>query len=174
MFSLKTLIICAIYAAVLFFGRRLEISLAARSSNRPGLILPVIALIIAAALSVPNFIVAWDVSFSLVAFLAAVVLFVFYMIPALYFSLLYVEGRKEVRARKLARSKRMRQATTQQRVQPNLQRRYEGDFEKQDPIVYMPKQGTARAGRPETVNRPRAARNARTTTSRRSTSGRRR
>lgn len=138
MFSLRTLIIFAIYAAVLYFGRRLEQQLSRHNNPRPGLILPVLAVILAAALSFRNFWIAWDVEFSLFAFLAAVALFVFFAVPAIYFILLYVEGRKEVRARKVARSMRVRQAKTQQRVQPNLQQRYESPLVKQEPIVYMP------------------------------------
>lgn len=138
MFSLRTLIIFAIYAAVLYFGRRLEQQLSRHNNPRPGLILPVLAVILAAALSFRNFWIAWDVEFSLFAFLAAVALFVFFAVPAIYFILLYVEGRKEVRARKVARSMRVRQAKTQQRVQPNLQQRYESSLVKQEPIVYMP------------------------------------
>ena len=102
MFSLRTLIIFVIYAAVLYFGRRIELSLSRRNSPRPGLILPVVAVIVAAVLSFRNFWIAWDVQFSLFAFLAAVALFVFYAVPAIYFILLYTEGRKEVRARKVA------------------------------------------------------------------------
>lgn len=138
MFSLRTLIIFIIYAAVLYFGRRLEQQLARHNNPRPGLILPVLAVIIAAGLSFRNFWIAWDVEFSLYAFLAAVALFVFFAVPAIYFILLYIEGRKEVRARKVARSMRVRQAKTQQRVQPNLQQRYESPLVKQEPIVYMP------------------------------------
>ena len=132
MFSLRTLIIFVIYAAVLYFGRRIELSLSRRNSPRPGLILPVVAVIVAAVLSFRNFWIAWDVQFSLFAFLAAVALFVFYAVPAIYFILLYTEGRKEVRARKVARSVRVRQTKTQQRVQSNLQQRYESPLQKQD------------------------------------------
>ena len=80
MFSLRTLIIFVIYAAVLYFGRRFELSLSRRNSPRPGLILPVVAVIVAAVLSFRNFWIAWDVQFSLFAFLAAVALFVFYAV----------------------------------------------------------------------------------------------
>ena len=75
--------------------------------------------------------------------LAAVALFVFYAVPAIYFILLYTEGRKEVRARKVARSVRVRQTKTQQRVQSNLQQRYESPLQKQEPIVYMPNRRTS-------------------------------
>ena len=92
MFSLRTLIIFVIYAAVLYFGRRIELSLSRRNSPRPGLILPVVAVIVAAVLSFRNFWIAWDVQFSLFAFLAAVALFVFYAVPAIYFILLYTGG----------------------------------------------------------------------------------
>lgn len=157
MFSLKTLIIFIIYAAVLYFGRRIEMSLAARNSNRPGLILPACAWLVAMVLSIRNFIIAFDVQFSLFAFLAALVLFVFFAVPAMFFSLLYVDGRKEVRARQLARSKRVRQARTQQRVQSNLNKRYESPVQKREAIVYMPDQRPVR----KTNERPLAARNTR-------------
>ena len=35
MFNLKTFIIFVIYAAVLYFGKRIETQLASRTSNRP-------------------------------------------------------------------------------------------------------------------------------------------
>ena len=120
MFSLRTLIIFIIYAAVLYFGYRLEKQLSRHNNARPGLILPVLAVIVAAGLSFRNFWIAWDVQFSVFAFLAAVALFVFYAVPAIYFILLYIEGRQEVRSRKLSRSVRARQVKTQQRVQANL------------------------------------------------------
>ena len=169
MFSLRTLIIFVIYAAVLYFGRRIELSLSRRNSPRPGLILPVVAVIVAAVLSFRNFWIAWDVQFSLFAFLAAVALFVFYAVPAIYFILLYTEGRKEVRARKVARSVRVRQTKTQQRVQSNLQQRYESPLQKQEPIVYMPNRRTSSTPRdtrrPQTENTSRSSRS-RTQTSR--------
>lgn len=143
MFSLRTLVIFVIYAAVLFFGRRIEMQLSRHNNARPGLILPVVAVLVAAGLSFRNFWIAWDVQFSLFAFLAAVALFVFYAVPAIYFILLYSEGRKEVRARKVARSVRVRQTKTQQRVQSNLQQRYESPMVKQEPIIYMPEQRTS-------------------------------
>lgn len=147
MFSLRTLIICIIYAAVLYFGHRIELEVSRRNSPYPGLILPILAVIVAIALSFRNFVIAWEVEFNLFAFLAALSLFVFFAVPAMYFILLYVEGRKEVRARKLARSVRMRQVKTQQRVQSNLQQRYESPLEKQEPIVYMPERRTNKKDR---------------------------
>lgn len=150
MFSLRTLIICIIYAAVLYCGHRLETQLARRNSPRPGLILPIVAVIAAAVLSFRNFWIAWDIVFSPFAFLAAVALFVFYAVPAIYFILLYIEGRKEARARKQARSARVRQAKTQQRVQSNLQHRYDKPLEKQEPIVYMPERRTTTSPRTST------------------------
>ena len=155
MFSLRTLIIFVIYAAVLYFGRRIELSLSRRNSPRPGLILPVVAVIVAAVLSFRTFWIAWDVQFSLFAFLAAVALFVFYAVPAIYFILLYTEGRKEVRARKVARSVRVRQTKTQQRVQSNLQQRYESPLQKQEPIVYMPNRRTSPPPTAHAVHRQR-------------------
>ena len=153
MFSLRTLIIFVIYAAVLYFGRRIELSLSRRNSPRPGLILPVVAVIVAAVLSFRNFWIAWDVQFRL---------FVFYAVPAIYFILLYTEGRKEVRARKVARSVRVRQTKTQQRVQSNLQQRYESPLQKQEPIVYMPNRRTSSTPhgtrRPQTANTSRSSR----------------
>lgn len=143
MFSLRTLIIFIIYAAVLYFGYRLEKQLSRHNNARPGLILPVLAVIVAAGLSFRNFWIAWDVQFSVFAFLAAVALFVFYAVPAIYFILLYIEGRQEVRSRKLSRSVRARQVKTQQRVQANLQQRYESPLVKQEPIIYMPEKRTA-------------------------------
>ncbi len=144
MFNLKTFIIFVIYAAVLYFGRRIEIQLASRNSKRPGLILPVVAWVVAMALSIKNFYIAFDVTFSLFAFLAALCLFVFFSVPAMYFSLLYVDGRKAVRAKQLARSQRMRQAKTQQRVQSNIHsQRYDAPVEK-EPIVYMPERNRQR------------------------------
>ena len=143
MFSLRTLIIFIIYAAVLYFGYRLEKQLSRHNNARPGLILPVLAVIVAAGLSFRNFWIAWDVQFSVFAFLAAVALFVFYAVPAIYFILLYIEGRQEVRSRKLSRSVRARQVKTQQRVQANLQQRYESPIVKQEPIIYMPEKRTA-------------------------------
>ena len=140
MFSLRTMVIFLTYAAILFFGHRIETQLARRNSPRPGLILPLVAIFVAAGLSFRNFWIAWDVQFSLFAFLAAVALFVFYAVPAIYFVLLYIEGRQEVRARKTARSVRVRQVKTQQRVQSNMQQRYEAPLEKQEPIVYMPQE----------------------------------
>lgn len=144
MFNLETFIICVIYAAVLYFGKRIETQLANRTSNRPGLILPVVAWIVAMILSVKNFYIAFEVQFSLFAFFAALCLFVFFSVPAMYFSLLYVDGRKVVRARQLARSQRMRQAKTQQRVQSNIhQNRYDAPAQK-EPIVYMPNRNRPR------------------------------
>ena len=94
--------------------------------------------------------------------LAAVALFVFYAVPAIYFILLYTEGRKEVRARKVARSVRVRQTKTQQRVQSNLQQRYESPLQKQEPIVYMPNRRTSSpphgTRRPQTANTSRSSR----------------
>lgn len=142
MFSLRTLIIFIIYAAVLYFGYHLEKQLSRHNNARPGLILPVLAVIVAAGLSFRNFWIAWDVQFSVFAFLAAVALFVFYAVPAIYFILLYIEGRQEVRSRKLSRSVRARQVKTQQRVQANLQQRYESPLVKQEPIIYMPEKRT--------------------------------
>lgn len=142
MFSLRTLIIFIIYAAVLYFGYRLEKQLSRHNNARPGLILPVLAVIVAAGLSFRNFWIAWDVQFSVFAFLAAVALFVFYAVPAIYFILLYIEGRQEVRSRKLSRSVRARQVKTQQSVQANLQQRYESPLVKQEPIIYMPEKRT--------------------------------
>lgn len=144
MFNLKTFIIFVIYAAVLYFGKQIETQLASRTSNRPGMILPVVAWVVAMVLSVKNFYIAFDVQFSFFAFLAALCLFVFFSVPAIYFSLLYVEGRKGVRARQLSRSQRMRQAKTQQRVQSNIhQKRYDAPVQK-EPIVYMPEAGRSR------------------------------
>lgn len=143
MVSLRTLIIFIIYAAVLFFGHRLEKQLSRHNNARPGLILPVVAVIVAAVLSFRNFWIAWDVKFGLFAFLAAVVLFVFYAVPAIYFILLYMEGRQEVRSKRMTRSVRARQVKTQQRVQSNLQQRYESPLVKQEPIIYMPDQKTS-------------------------------
>lgn len=161
MVSLRTLIIFIIYAAVLFFGHRLEKQLSRHNNARPGLILPVLAVIVAAALSFRNFWIAWDVQFGLFAFLAAVVLFVFYAVPAIYFILLYMEGRQEVRSKRMTRSVRARQVKTQQRVQSNLQQRYESPLVKQEPIIYMPEQKTAtpnvRAPRKTASTPPRAA-----------------
>lgn len=134
MVSLRTLIIFIIYAAVLFFGHRLEKQLSRHNNARPGLILPVVAVIVAAVLSFRNFWIAWDVKFGLFAFLAAVVLFVFYAVPAIYFILLYMEGRQEVRSKRMTRSVRARQVKTQQR--------YESPLVKQEPIIYMPDQTT--------------------------------
>lgn len=142
MVSLRTLIIFIIYAAVLFFGHRLEKQLSRHNNARPGLILPVVAVIVAAVLSFRNFWIAWDVKFGLFAFLAAVVLFVFYAVPAIYFILLYMEGRQEVRSKRMTRSVRARQVKTQQHVQSNLQQRYESPLVKQEPIIYMPDQTT--------------------------------
>ena len=138
MFSLRTFFICAVYAAILYFGRKIEIKLAARQNNRPGLILPVVAWVVAGVMSVKNFLIAFDVTFSLIAFLASLALFVFYAVPAMYFSILYTNGRKEVRERQMVRSKRVRQARTQQRVQTNLQSRYDSPMVKQEPVVYSP------------------------------------
>lgn len=135
MVSLRTLIIFIIYAAVLFFGHRLEKQLSRHNNARPGLILPVVAVIVAAVLSFRNFWIAWDVKFGLFAFLAAVVLFVFYAVPAIYFILLYMEGRQEVRSKRMTRSVRARQVKTQQR--------YESPLVKQEPIIYMPDQKTS-------------------------------
>ena len=138
MFNIKTFIIFVIYAAVLYFGKRIETQLAARNSSRPGLILPIVGWIAAMLLSIQNFYIAFDVQFRLFAFLAALCLFLFFSIPAIYFSLLYVEGRKLVRARQVARSQRMRQAKTQQRAQSNLNQRYQSKRIQKEPIVYSP------------------------------------
>lgn len=150
MFSLRTLIIFIIYAAVLYFGYRIEKQLSRHNNARPGLILPVVAVIVAAVLSFRNFWIAWDVQFSVFAFLAAVALFVFYAVPAIYFILLYIEGRQEVRSRKLSRSVRARQVKTQQR--------YESPFVKQEPIIYMPEKRTT-----PTVRAPQKSTTAKTT-----------
>lgn len=144
MFNLETFIIFVTYAAVLYFGKRIETQLAARNSNRPGMILPTLAWIVAMVLSIKNFYIAFDVQFSIWAFFAALCLFVFFSVPAIYFSLLYVDGRKAVRARQLARSQRMRQAKTQQRVQSNIHaQRYDAPAQK-EPIVYMPERNRPR------------------------------
>ena len=144
MFNMKTFIIFIIYAAVLYFGKRIETQLASRNSKRPGLILPVLAWSAAMLLSIQNFIIAFDVQFSIYAFLAALCLFVFFSIPAIYFSLLYVDGRKLARARQVARSQRMRQAKTQQRAQSNLNQRYQSTHIQKEPIVYIPEKSQKR------------------------------
>lgn len=147
MFTLRTFLIIFIYAVVLYGGYRLETQLAARNSNRPGLILPVVAWLVAIGLSINNFLIAFDVRFGLLAFMAAVMLFVFYSVPALFFSLLYVDGRKDVQMRKVTRSQRVRQAHAQHRAAPSLQRRYEENMKK-EPVVYMPSRtNTASASR---------------------------
>ena len=178
MVSLRTLIIFIIYAAVLFFGHRLEKQLSRHNNARPGLILPVLAVIVAAALSFRNFWIAWDVKFGLFAFLAAVVLFVFYAVPAIYFILLYMEGRQEVRSKRMTRSVRARQVKTQQRVQSNLQQRYESPLVKQEPIIYMPEQKTTtpnvRAPRKTASATPRATTQTQRTKRNRSSNNRKR
>ena len=80
-------------------------------------------------------------------------LFVFYAVPAVFFALLYVEGRKEVQLRKVTRSQRVRQAQAQHRAAPNLQRRYE-DTGKQEPVVYMPSRASTRTRRTSSPKRP--------------------
>lgn len=141
--------------------------LAARTSPRPGLILPVVAWVVAMLLSIRNFYIAFDVEFSLFAFLAALVLFVFYAVPAMFFSLLYIDGRKEVRASTLARSKRVRQARTQQRVQSNLQHRNDPANVQREPIVYMPENRTSRATSANAAARKSRSRSRSTTTRKR-------
>ena len=154
MFNLQTFFIFVLYAAILYFGRKIELNLVARVNPRPGLLLPLVAWLVAGFLSVKNFIIAFEVTFSLMAFLASLALFVFYAVPAMYFSILYANGRKEVRERQLASSKRVRQARTQQRVHTNLQSRYDGQVVKQEPIVYTPQKGS----RPRPKVNPQAAR----------------
>ena len=66
-----------------------------------------------------------------------------------------------MRARKVARSVRVRQTKTQQRVQSNLQQRYESPLQKQEPIVYMPNRRTSSTPhgtrRPQTANTSRSS-----------------
>ena len=99
MFNLRTVIMLAVYAGVMYGGWRIEKNLAARNSNRPGLILPVISWLVAILLSINNFRIAFEVQFSLLAFAASLMLFVFFSVPAMFFSILYVEGRKAVHNR---------------------------------------------------------------------------
>ena len=137
MFNLRTVIMLAVYAGVMYGGWRIEKNLAARNSNRPGLILPVISWLVAILLSINNFRIAFEVQFSLLAFAASLMLFVFFSVPAMFFSILYVEGRKAVRDRYESRGRRVRQARTQQRAKSSLDHRYNGQV-RVEPVVYMP------------------------------------
>ena len=80
MFNLQTFFIFVLYAAILYFGRKIELNLVARVNPRPGLLLPLVAWLVAGFLSVKNFIIAFEVTFSLMAFLASLALFVFYAV----------------------------------------------------------------------------------------------
>lgn len=126
MFGLETFLTMAVLAVVLIAGSVFQRQLAALEDPRMGLILPILAGLLALVLSVQNFLIAFQVSFSLPAFAAAVVIFVFYMIPCLVFSLLYLEERQEVKMRAEERKRRNMAARRQQlyRKGANLDRRY--------------------------------------------------
>lgn len=116
----------AVLAVVLIAGSVFQRQLAALEDPRMGLILPILAGLLSLVLSVQNFLIAFQVSFSLPAFAAAVVIFVFYMVPCLVFSLLYLEEREKVKKRNLDRQRRNVAARRQQiyRKGSSLDRRY--------------------------------------------------
>lgn len=126
MFGLETFLTMAILAVVLIAGSVFQRQLAALEDPRMGLILPILAGLLALVLSVQNFLIAFQVSFSLPAFAAAVVIFIFYMVPSLVFSLIYLEERQEVKMRAEERKRRNMAARRQQlyRKGANLDRRY--------------------------------------------------
>ena len=163
MFTLRTIIMLVVYAVVLYVGWRIEKQLAARNSGRPGLILPVVSWLVAIVLSINNFRITFAVQFSLLAFVASLMLFVFFSVPAMFFSILYAEGRQQVKERRENRGRRARQAQTQQRAKSSLDHRYTSPV-RVEPVVYSPgrdKQSTDRQSQPGprlvTDDRPRAS-----------------
>lgn len=126
MFGLETFATMVFLGVILVAGSIFERKLANMPNPRLGLILPLLAGVIAILLSIQNFLIAFHVSFSLPAFAAAVVIFIFYMVPSLVFSLIYLEERQEVKMRAEERKRRNMAARRQQlyRKGANLDRRY--------------------------------------------------
>ncbi len=135
MFWIKTIIAFIIISLVLLFGSVLERHLANMPSPRPGLILPVLATLVAIALAVPNFIQSFSYPFSPLAFSASVALFVFYMIPAGTFMLLYTEARRnlvERAKRRTAAGRDTRRQVTRERMEPRMPDHYAGKMRSSD------------------------------------------
>lgn len=124
MFGLRTFITIFLLFVVLLAGIVLERYLARLQSPRPGLILPVVTCIVAVVLSIQNFLIAFQINFSLVAFAAAVSIFIFYMIPGIVFFLLYLDERREMEEKRQDRARRNRAARRQQTIQEDLKGRY--------------------------------------------------
>lgn len=124
MFGLKTVAVILLLVGILSGGIILERHLAAMQSPRPGLILPVIGALAAIVLSIQNFRIVFEHVFSLPAFMAAVVIFVFYAMPSIAFTLLYLDLRSEMEEKCQDRARRMRAAKRQQVIQQDLKYRY--------------------------------------------------
>lgn len=169
MFTLRTVIMLIVYGVVLYGGWRIEKQLAARNSGRAGLILPVLSWLVAIVLSVNNFRITFEVQFSLLAFVASLMLFVFFSVPAMFFSILYVEGRQQVRERRENRGRRVRQARTQQRAKSSLDHRH-SETDRVEPVVYTPRRDTKTAGKNQDSPGPRLVRDAASASPRRSAS----
>lgn len=89
---LNALTLTLLFVFVLVFAGLvvLQVFLAKKESLGWGLVLPALAFVAAAALSVPNFIAAFAVSFSAGAFLASLIMLLAYNVPTLVFSLMLV------------------------------------------------------------------------------------
>lgn len=127
MFWIKTIIAFAIISLVLFIGSMLERHFASLPSPRPGLLLPALATIVAIALAVPNFVQSLAYPISPLAFGASVALFVFYMIPAAVFFLLYIEIRRDLTERAKRRTeagRETRRRVVRERMEPTMPEHY--------------------------------------------------
>lgn len=101
------LLVMLLVAIFLFAGLIvLQCMLSKVASGLAGLILPSISLVVAIAFSVPNFIEAFRVSFSMGALLASVLILAVYNIPTVVFVLIYAYKRRKFEtARQLSRMK---------------------------------------------------------------------
>lgn len=126
MFGLETFVTVAVLVVILFAGSVFERNLASTTNPRPGLALPILSGLVALLLSIQNFLIAFQVSFSPAAFAAAVVIFTFYMIPSIFFTLIYFEERRRMERQQKERQRRNRAAQRQQvyRKDSGLEQRY--------------------------------------------------
>ena len=126
MFGIRTFLTLFLLIVVLIVGVLLQRRFATMRSPRPGLILPILSTIGAIILSIQNFLIAFEVSFSLPAFAAAVVIFIFYMVPSIVFALMYLDTRTAMEKKRQERARRNQAASRQQNLQDELRSRYQG------------------------------------------------
>ena len=81
-----------LFAAVLVFAGlvALQAFLSKGKHLAGGFVLPLLGLLLASVFSIPNFMAAFDVSFSAGAFLASLIMLLAYNVPTLVFSLMLV------------------------------------------------------------------------------------